>query len=207
VPQTANPFGLRPGKQVKPTPKELAHILAELPKEFTKNLLGNDEQSVNDLDTQVYAVDFDDGPADFWLQVRETGQQTFPVRLPSRNETESWRIPSAKAHILLWIQPRQSVGMSARLRGALAGMSPGCSLGIDVNGKPVARINYDTPVGGVNMEVPHPLWFGWASRKMTRTDVGFDGDMVATAILYVGRKAASSCQMALMYRPDREAKP
>jgi hypothetical protein len=211
APGAANQFGLHPGKQVAPTPAELAHILAELPKEFTKGLLGTDAESITELDTLMRAIDFDDGPADFWLQVRETGQQTFPVRLPSRNETESWRIPKAKAHILMWIQPRQSVAMSDRLRGALAGTPPGCSIGIDLDGKPLARINYDTPGGGVNQSVPHPLWFGWASREMRAGDAGFDGNMAARAMLYVGRissteATSASCQLGLMYRPDRQAK-
>ena len=212
VARAANPFGLHPGKQVPPTPAELSHILGELPKEFTKGLLGSNERSIKDLDTKVFAIDYDDGPADFWLQVKETGQQTFPVRLPSRNETESWRIPKAKAHILMWIQPRQSVGMSDRLRGALAGLPPGCSLGIDVDGKAVARINYDTPVGGVNQAIPNPLWSGWASEEMQPGEGGFDSEMASQALLYIGRKSmaeasTASCQLGLMYRPDREKKP
>ncbi len=211
TPSAANPFGLHPGKQVAPTPNELAHVLAELPKEFSKGLLGSDAESIRDLDTQVFAIDFDDGPADFWLQVRETGQQTFPARLPSRNETESWRIPKAKAHILMWIQPRQSVGMSDRVRGALAGMAPGCSVGINVNGKSVARINYDSPVGGVNQAIPNPLWFGWRSRDMHPDDNGFNVEMASQAMLYIGRKSTAqgsttSCQLGLMYCPDRQAK-
>jgi hypothetical protein len=49
--------GLHPAKQVPPTPDELAHILSELPKGFTKGLLGSDEKSIKDLDTLVWALD------------------------------------------------------------------------------------------------------------------------------------------------------
>jgi hypothetical protein len=134
-------------------------------------------------------------------------EQAFPVRLPSRNVSETWRIPKAKAHILMWIQPRQSVGMSNRLRGALAGLAPGFSLGIDVDGKAVARINDEVPGGGVNQTVPHPL-FAWGSREMQANDGGYDAEMASQAILYIGRMSraegmSTSCQLGLMYRPDR----
>ena len=139
------------------------------------------------------------------------GSRRFRVRLPSRNETESWRIPKAKARILMWIQPRQSVGMSDRVRGALAGLPPGCSLGIDVDGKAVARINYDTPVGGVNQAVPNPLWSGWASKELHAADAPYDRDMTSQAMFYIGRESMAhdsitSCRSGLMYRPDRQEK-
>jgi hypothetical protein len=212
VPQTANPFGFYPGKEVKPTPKELAHVLKELALGNSVGLLGDDAQSIKELDTQVYAVDFDDGPADFWLSVKERGQQTFPFRLPSRNESETWRVPKKNAHILIWIQPRQSVGMSDKVRLALANTAPGCMLGVDVDSKSVARIHYDVPIGGVNQAVPHPLWFGWASKEMHAGDVGFDKQMASQALFYVGRissvqGSSTSCQLGLMCRPDRQAKP
>jgi tRNA A-37 threonylcarbamoyl transferase component Bud32 len=214
APGVANPFDLHPGKQVSPTPKELAHILAEVALSQSAGLLGDDAQSIKDLDTQVYAIDFDDGPADFWLQVRETGQQTFPVRLPSRNDSKTWRIPKKKAHILMWIQPRQSVAMKDRVRFALAMTAPGCSLGIDVDGKSVARVHYDVPVGGVNQATPHPLWFGWASREIQAAqaaDLGFDREMASQAMLYLAHASSVpgqnlSCQLGLMYRPDRVGK-
>jgi serine/threonine protein kinase len=202
-------------KPAVPTPEELAHIFSELPQEFTKGLIGSNEKSIKDLDTLVWAIDFDDGPADFWLEVKETGQESFPVRLPSRDSKDVWRIPTAKAHVLLWIQPRMSNAMSDKLRGALANMPSGCTLGIDVDGKAVARINYDVPVAGVGQSIPHPLWFGWESEEMQTTDIGFDADMASHAMRYLGRKATSrasskginlSAQLGLMYRPDRLAK-
>ena len=82
----------------------MAHVLAELPKQYTENLLGDNTQRVKDLDAAIWAIDFDDGPAEFWLKTRETGPKTFPVRLPT-SEKETWKIPKAKAHILIWIQP------------------------------------------------------------------------------------------------------
>jgi predicted Ser/Thr protein kinase len=208
TPLPANIHGLHSGKPVAATPEELAHIIAELPKDFTKGLLGSNEKSIQELDTYVCAIDFDDGPADFWLEVKETGQETFPVRMPSRDPKEVWRIPRSKAHLLMWIQPRDSVAMSSRVRGMLGDKAPGCVLGIDVDGKAVARVNYDVPVGGIGQPIPQPLWFGWASKEMRETDAGFDAEMAVEAIHYIGRKASGqgvnvTCQAGLMYRPDR----
>ena len=105
------------GKQVPPTPAELAHIVSELPKEFTKGLLGSDVERIRELDTFVREIDFDDGPADFWMQAYEVNQpRSFPERLPSQSEWGVWHIPKAKAHILMWIQPRQSFDTSDRFR-------------------------------------------------------------------------------------------
>jgi hypothetical protein len=208
----ANPSDLHPGKQIPPTPKELAHILAELPKEFTKDLSGGDEQRVIDLDTRVFAIDFDDGPADCWLQIKETGPKTFPDRLPTRNTGGFWRIPSKKAHILIWIQPRQSESMSARLRTTLYGMPPGFSLGIDVDSKAMNRTNYDVPVSEVSQLIPQPLWSVGSSKDMRAGDAGFDAVMASQAIIYIGREStlngsvAASCQLGLMYRSDRVGK-
>ncbi len=206
------PHGLHPGKKVSPTSAELAHVLAELPKEFTKGLEGDDEQRIMDLDTRVFAIDFDDGPADFWVQVKETGPQTFPDRLPTLNTGRARRIPASKAHILMWIQPRHSESMSAKLQTALYSVPPGFSLGIDVDGKPEMRVNHDVPLSEVSPLIPSPLWSVGGASDMRAGDAGFDAEMASQAILYIGRKTtinggvAATCQLGLMYRPDRQTK-
>jgi hypothetical protein len=170
-------------------------------------LSASDEQRILDLDTRVFAIEFDDGPADFWLQVKETGQQTFPDRLPTRNTGGIWRIPTRKAHILIWIQPRYSGAMSAQRRDALSGRPPGFSLGIDVDGKATTRINYDVPVG----QLPANPLFDSEYREMNSGDFRFDAEMASKAILYIGRASRDYplltwCQLGLIYRPDRQAK-
>ena len=65
------------GKRVAATAEELSHVLSELPKEFTKGLLGDDKQNIKELNTMIWAIDFDDGPAEFWLIAHEKGQETF----------------------------------------------------------------------------------------------------------------------------------
>ena len=46
LPSVPNPFGLHSGTDVPPTPKELVHVLDELPKKFTKGLLGSVPESM-----------------------------------------------------------------------------------------------------------------------------------------------------------------
>ena len=126
--------------------------------------------------------------------------------MPSRDQKETWRIPKAKAHILMWIQPFVSVSMSDRMRNMLGNVAagPGCHLGIDVDGKSVARMDYRVPETGGG-PFPDPLWFGWASKEMPSPDSEFAAEMGKRAIWFIGRESDvqgmnKSCQMALMYR-------
>ncbi len=141
------------------------------------------------------AIDFDDGPADFWMEAYqyknllptfpERLPSSFPERLPSGSESEVWHIPEAKARILMWIQPRQSVGMSDRRRAALVAMPPGCSLGIDVDGKPVVRINYDVPKNVPNLQ---PLWFDFESVELPGPDAGLPWPANGRLMYFIGRQ-------------------
>ncbi|MBS0263209.1 MAG: serine/threonine protein kinase [Planctomycetes bacterium] len=197
----------RPAKQVAPTDAELQHILTELPRKITGGLLGSPAESIRQLGTQVWALDFDDGPAEFWMEVRETGQQSFPTRLPSQNPSDIWKIPTPRAHLLLWIQPRESVAMDRTL--AIVGQQPaGCLLGIDVDGHPVFRKDYDVPVRAVGQEIPHPLWFGWESQSLMAGDSEFDLLRDSKSLLYVGKKSVvtggtpRTVHLSLSYRPS-----
>jgi serine/threonine protein kinase len=188
-----------------PTAAELAHILEELPDQFTQSLLSAPAESIRQLDTQVWALDFDGGPAEFWMEVKETGQQSFPTRFPSQNPTDTWRIATPKARVLLWIQPRESVNMDRTL--AFTGRSlPGCSIGIDVNGERVFRKDYNVPERPVGQGVPHPLWFGWASTPLFTGDAGFEAYWKSNSLLYIGKKStpavepARTVQLCLMSR-------
>ena len=82
-------------KSVLPTDDELAHVLAELPKPFTQDLTAPTQQ-IKDLGTKVWALDFEHGPASFWLIVHEPGQKTFPARLPAPFRGAVWRVENPK---------------------------------------------------------------------------------------------------------------
>jgi hypothetical protein len=153
-------------ERVPATHDELVHILSELPKPFTQELAGSAEQEIKDLGTKVWVFDFDRGPASFWTEAHETGQQTFPERLPAPFLGAVWRVENPRAHILMWIQPREeTVNMSPAILSSVRKRTddlPDYAMGIDVDGKSVLRQTHNPGLSKPQI----PLWFGWMNRDL-----------------------------------------